>query len=343
MRGLTRTIVLLAVVLVVFGVIAKLTSRSRLATVEGGGFVELLPDFDRAEVASIRAWTAAAPDSAVELARQGDQWVVATSWNWPAREQSVNTLLDDLSGLSGELRSSSPDVFADYDIADSNSFHLSASKAGGAEIFHIVVGKNARSGGFVRKSGSDDVYLAGKNLRSSFGIWGDEPKPPQAQRWLDLQVVALDRNDVDKIVIKNGKSTITLEKEFAEATPAEGDTTAAPAGPDRTQWTWKSDSKGSFHKVKTDGILSQVSTLYAAGVADPADSSEFGFDGPSARVIEITVHDGGVTRLFFGNAAEEEGKVYFRKEGGPAALVQKPPVDRIFVDRKTLMPADEKA
>jgi hypothetical protein len=344
MKGMTRGIVILAVVLVALVIIARVTSQNRLATVEGGGFVELLPGFDRADLATVRAWVGTNPDSSVVLSRSGDGWVVASDYDWPAREENVKTLLDDLEGLSGELRSSDPAVLADYAIADSNSFHIAGEKSGGSELFHLVVGKNARGGGFVRQAGSNEVYLTSKGLRSSFGIWGDDPKPPQAQRWLDLQVVKLDRNDIDKIVLKNGKSTMVLEKEFEEpaaVSAAEGDSAAAPAGPDRTKWSWKPDKKGPFHKVKTDGVLNQVASLYATKAADPKKVDQYGLD-PAERTVEITLHDGTVTRLLFGTADQEGQDVYFRKDSGPPALIHKTTVDRIFLDRKALLPSDEK-
>ena len=101
----------------------------------------------------------------------------------------METLLDDLSGLKGEKRSSSAEVLADYQIDEENGVHVVGAGTGGSELFHLVVGKTAtRGGSFVRRHDSNDVFLAGASLRSSFGVWGDEPKPPEPKRWLELRV-----------------------------------------------------------------------------------------------------------------------------------------------------------
>ena len=128
--------------------------------------------------------TSARRDTLVELKRSGDGWVVASLYDWPTKADRVNDLLDDVTGLSGELRSSRSDVLADFQIDDEGGFHLVGEAGGGSELFHLVVGKNSpRGGSFVRAHGSDDVYLTSAAFRSSFGLWGDDPTPPEGKRW----------------------------------------------------------------------------------------------------------------------------------------------------------------
>lgn len=338
-----KSLTLLAIALVVLGVLSWVTTKRRYATVEGGGFEQLMDKpIDGAAVHTIRAWLGSEPDSTVELDRAGDGWIVASSYGWPAKADLVNTLLDDLSNLKGELRSSSADVLADYQIDDDNGVHVIGQGTGGTELFHLVVGKTAlRGGSFVRREGSNDVFLSGASLRSSFGVWGDEPKPPQPKRWLELRVHKAERQDIDRIVLHDGGEDIALEKGFETAPPAEDDSSGVSM-PDRSQWTWKADKQGEFDKSKADGILGTLCNLYASDVVPPSEEDDpFGLKNPK-RSLDITFQDGHTVHIAFGNNAEEDKKTYVVVgEDGLPALIYKSTVDRLFPSRSELKPQEK--
>jgi hypothetical protein len=351
-----KILLVLAGVLVALGLLSALTGRSRYATAEHGGFVDLLDDsFDAAQVHKVRAWLGTLPDEPVVLERSGEGWVVASRWGWTAKEDLVKRLLDDFQALRGERRASSADVLADFEADDEKGLHVVAEAAGGTELFHLVVGKTSlRGGGFVRMAGSNDVYLTQSALRSSFGVWGEEPKAPDAKRWIELRVYQADRLDVNRIVVRDGAKELVLEKEFqlAAAAPppaaaavdsaAAADTTAAapaaPPGPDRADWTWKRDASGEFDKGKVDGILSTLCSLYAFDVADPDSAAAFGLDAPK-RSAELSLQSGETVTIWFGADTEDEKKTWFRvgADGRPA-VIYKSTVDRIFQKRQDLKP-----
>ncbi len=253
--------------------------------------------------------------------------------------------MDDIAALKGELRSSNADVLADYQIDEAQGLHISAASSGGQELFHLVSGKGSPAGGsFVRREGSNDVYVTRAGLRSSFGVWGDTPRVPDPKRWIDLEVNKTERNDVDKVVLTSKNETIVLEKEMAMAPPAPPDTSAAadsvaaPApGLDRTNWSWKKDAKGEIDKNKADAVLGTLCSLYAAEIADPAMEAEYGF-GPEAKVAELVLASGDTKRIEFGKETPDGKRVYFRIAGGKPAEIHKSSVDRIFQPRKELSP-----
>jgi hypothetical protein len=344
--------------LVVVGLLSMMTGRARYSTAEGGGFQDILPGFDAGEVQTVKAWLGSLPDEPVELRRQGEGWVVASRWDWTAKEDLVKRLLDDLEGLRGEKRAASAEVLADFQADDSLGLHLVASGAGGGELFHLVVGKSSvRGGGFLRRAGSDEVYLTQAPLRSSFGVFGDEPKAPDAKRWIELRVHQADRQDVDRVVIHGAGGDIVLEKEFelveaapeptaaADSTEAEADSAQAEAAagpaplvPDRTEWTWRPDRAGEFDKGKADGILGSLCSLYAFDVADPESLAAYGLDSPS-RSVEVFFEDGDPLTVEFGNDSEDEKRTYFRiAPDGKPAEIYKSTVDRIFPTREDLKP-----
>jgi len=354
-----KTLWILAVVLVAVGLLSMLTGRARYSTVEDGGFVDILPDFDRGQVQTVKAWLGSIPDEPVELTREGEGWNVSSRWGWTAKEDLVKRLLDDLEGLRGEKRAASSEVLDDFQADDSLGLHVVASGAGGGELFHLIVGKTSvRGGGFLRRAGSDEVYLTQAPLRSSFGVFGEEPKAPDAKRWIELRVQQADRQDVDRIVIHGEDGDIVLEKEFelvaaepepaaaADSAAAEADTastetaSAEPAEmvPNRAEWTWKPDAAGEFDKGKADNILSTLCSLYAFDVADPESLAAYGLDAPS-RSAEIHFESGETVTVEFGNVTEDEKRVYFRvaPDGKPAEIYTSS-ADRLFPSREDLKP-----
>ena len=364
----SKTLGILAAVLVVLGLLSWATNRSRYATVKDGGFVEVMPEsIDTGSIQRIRAWLGTHPDEALELERSGDGWVVASKWGWEAKKAQVDQVLEDLENLKGEKRASSSEVLADFQIDDESGLHLEALGSGGSSLVHVVVGKSAPGGGgFIRRAGSNDVYLTQAGLRSTFGIWSDEPTPPDAKRWVELRAFQAERNEVDAIILRDGSTEITLSKEIAMKAPpqpveavetdgeggtdavdgaleSEADTTAAALAepvPDRTNWTWKSDGEGAIDKNKADSILGLVCSLHATDVADPANVAEYGLGDP-VRMVTV-VFDGGRTEtIAFGAPTEDDKRVYFRVgEDGKPAQINTSTVDRIFVERSELRPAE---
>jgi hypothetical protein len=346
-----KTLGILVGILVVLAVLSTVTRRSRYSTAEDGGFVTILGDsLDPASVQEIEAWLGSDPEEPVVLERSGDGWVVKSRWGWKAKPDMVKRLLDDFSGLQGELRASSEDVLTDFQADDEGGLHIVAKGSGGGELFHLVAGKSSiRGGTFVRKEGSDRVYLTQAGLRSSFGLWGEEPTAPDPKRWIELRVNQTDRTDVDRIVVRDEGSEIVLEKEFPMITPepAAADSAAADSAaaasppepqPDRHNWTWKPDASGEFDKAKVDGILGTLCSLYAFDVADPDSAEAYGLTDPE-RSVEITLASGDTVSVVFGGTTDDGQKTYFRLgQDGKPAVIYTTTVDRIFQSRKDLKP-----
>jgi len=348
-----RFLMILAGALVLLIGLSLLTSKARYSTTRGGGFESVLESKpDTGKIQSIKAWIGEKPDSSVVLERAGDGWTIPSRYGWKAKNDLVQQLLDELADMKGEIRSSKAEVLPDYQIDDQNGLHVVAASTGGAELFHIVAGKSAAQGGsFVRREGSNNVFMTHSSLRSTFGVWGDTPRPPDAKRWINLEVLKAERNDVDRIALHSKGEEIVLQKEFASPAPkppapdqapaatdsAAAAAAAAPPSIDRSNWTWKKDARGEIDKGKADSVLGTLCSLYAAEVVDPAKTDEYGF-GPEAKVAELTFADGHTTRIEFGKEIEDGKKVIFRVDGGMPAQIYKSSVDRVFQSRKELSP-----
>ena len=350
MGKLAKPIVILALILGALVLVSQLSENKKLATQSGGGFTDVLGDsFDTGSIDVVQGWLGSAPDTLVELTRGSDGWLVASAWDWPAKQPQIDRLLENLGKLSGERRSSEASVLPDYQIDDESGFHLVGKKSGGGELFHVVVGKNASGGDFVRQNGSNDVYLTSVNIRSDFGLWGETPKPPDSKRWADLVVHTCDREAVDKVVLGTPDGDIVLAREFETIEPdtlaeAEADTDESSVDlggggvtVNRKVYEYTPDAKGAIDKAKADRVVGALASLRASDVADPAELESYGF-GDGGRSVEVTLSDGTVSRILFGSNTEDDSKTYVMLEGGKPAMMYKGTVDNIFKSRDDLSP-----
>lgn len=320
--------------------ISQFTTSKRLETAEDGGFADVLgKSVDTGTIHDIKAWVGFAPDTVVHLSRKGDGWIVASAWDWPADQNKVDQLLNGISDLKGERRSADTSVLEDYAIDEENGLHLTGLTSGGGEVFHLVVGKNSRSGGnFVRRAGSDVVYTTRESMRSNFGLWSEEPKTPESKGWLDLELFRTDRLGIDKVSLTTEGKSLVLTKTFEEQPP---DSNGVVPPPNRNVWAWEASDGDDVYKPKADNVVGALAAIRAAEAVDPTQIEAYGL-GEGARIAEITLEDGTVHTFRFGDVSDEdESRVYVMVEEGRPALIYKSIVDRIFVSRSDLRPPAE--
>ena len=289
-------------------------------------------------------------EEAVVLLSEPTGWVVASAWNTPASKQRLDTLLRNVSDLSGEFRSDNESVLADYGLADEGSVKVRAyDKEGNLALAVDIGGKPERfPGNFVKRPGSSAVYLSQVNLLSQLGLY-DGPAVPGNRHFLDLQAVREDRLAVDSITLDDDGRILELIKEFAEEKPVEGQETAdgenEPAGLDRTTWEWKltAPQPQAPAKTKADGVLGSLVSIRALDVDDPAgDPATYGLAEP-ARTATMVRQDGTEMTLEFGNTREAEGDLqagaWMKVRGKPTVwVVAEYTVNNIFKSVEDLLP-----
>ena len=300
----TRNLIILAAVVVLLGVVSQWqrcsherdTSKAASAVVVAGEFTR--------DTLSRVAIGYGDEDDAVALAKQPQGWVVETAWDAPADDQKIDNLLKDLSDLSGEFRSDSADVLADYGLTDDAALRIRGFDADGQELLSVDVGKKSERGrgDFVRVPGQNAVYLSQKSILNQLGIYGD-PEAPASKHFIALQAVREDRQDIDRLVLRDGKETLDLVKEFGMTQPAADDTTGAEPTIDRGTWEWKLSGRDDvvLTKTKVDGVLGAAVSIRATDVADPAaDPATYGLDAPT-RSVTLMRADGSELVVEFGS------------------------------------------
>lgn len=278
-----------------------------------------------------------ADSTAVVLERLPDHWVVRTSYGHRASQQRIDDLLRALGEVRGEFRSAESSVLADYGLLPDSAVTITAFGKDFQPQVRLLVGRKPMGsvGEFVRREGSDRVYLTAASLLSPLGLWSG-PARPKSSHFLELQAYKGERNDVESLVIDdNGKITELVKVFPPPPAPAAPDTgqAAAPPAPDRSVYEWrlKRPRDAAALKTKADAILSSTTMVRAVDVADPqGDLMGYGL-WKAARKVDLGLSDGTSVTLFFGATRPEE-------PGRPAGVYLRTSLDNtIWVVRESLV------
>lgn len=284
-------------------------------------------------------------EDAVVLSNTPTGWQVDTAWNSQANLDRVESLVRNLTGLTGEFRSDNADVLSDYGLADGDALKIRAFDPAGAAVIAVDVGRKTErgQGNFVRQPDNNKVYVSQKNLLAQVGLYG-EIKPPSNRFFFELQAVKEDRLDVDRIVIDSGAGKLDLVKDFAEEPVAEGAEESEPVL-DRNTWEWQLAGRPgvALAKTKVDAVLNSLVAVRANDLVDPAaDLADYGLDQPGRRA-ELHLQDGRVLELNFGRDREAADDVpagtYLKiADQSPVWVVTEYAVKNIFKELADLKP-----
>lgn len=315
----TKNLVILGVALVVLlGINLMQRQGHQKATSQSASTDLLIADLVPADLSRITLGQGAQAE-AVILSNTPTGWVVDTAWNAKANQQRIEALVRELTGLSGEFRSDSEEVLADYGLGEATAVHIRAYDPAGAVVMALDVGRKPERypGNFVRQPDNNKVYVSQKNLLGQVGIYGEPDLPPN-RYFLELQAVQEDRLEVDSMVIETREGTLELAKVFATEEP---DSAGSAPNVDRNTWEWQLTGKSgtALAKSKVDAVLNSLVAIRANDLVDPAaDPASYGLDQPQRRAV-LRLQDGREISLDFGNDREAVDKApagtFMRIEG----------------------------
>ncbi|MCX5758958.1 MAG: DUF4340 domain-containing protein, partial [Candidatus Hydrogenedentes bacterium] len=246
---------LVIIVAILVGLVAyKKTSHHQPTMVEQAKLVNLLPDgFSKAEVSRIELCSGDKTGEKLVLTydKGADKWRVTNHFNAPAKKETVDKYLDAIAKMKGEPRTmgASETALADYNLTDAKAFHIEGFKEGGTDpIFKLLVGKApSYKEVFVRKAGSNDVFVDDTNLKQQAGINDESSRPnrpgqkeekaeekplpkPEAATWLDKEIVKVDSAKLTKITLNLPDKSLVFERREKPKPPAPP---APPASPEK--------------------------------------------------------------------------------------------------------------
>jgi len=114
-------------------------------------------------------------ETALKFERAKAGWIMPSKPEAKIKSDAVESLLAEMNSIEGEMRSGSEGLFGDYGISDGEAYAVSFYDSTGTIKERLLIGTKKPGFGrsFLRKAGSNDVYLVNKDILSIFGIYGD--------------------------------------------------------------------------------------------------------------------------------------------------------------------------
>ncbi len=342
-------VVVIAALIVIYGI--QQVSKSRRQATPAGDFAKILPtDMRAADIHKIEIYPAGGPDAkkdAIVLARTKEGWGVPSRFNSKGNEVNINNLLDDIKKLEGEVRTKKKSLHEDFAITDKKAAHIALYKQNGKLYRELLLGKKGErwDEGFVRLAGSNEVYLADKNLLGTLGIYSEDGKP-DAKKWLDLKIVDEKSEKIAKVALDMpGKEVLLEKREKAKKKEEEQPKEEKPAEPvkkkeEKKEYEWvlvKPEVEFELKESTVKSLVKSASELKAEDVADPAKMDEYGFDSPTYSAT-LTLDDKSTKTLLVGKKTEKDNKRYAKlKDGNTVYIVPQYTVTGVFKKMRELV------
>ena len=282
----------LAAVLVVLVVVALMVKRQPTPTrlVDEVGWERLVPDSLRVEtISGVDLYQGSQPEQVLSLRRQGDGWQVPSYFNAPVRPARIESLLEQIDGLEGELRADRAELVSEFDLEEEQALHLRVYTDDETEpALHLLAGRGGRRSGFVRLLDDSRVYNVDLNLHSMAGLWGENlGNAPEAQTWLQLRPNNIPSAEVAAVELASPRGHFR----FARVEPEDAEATA---GEERAKSRWRAEVPDVDYEVNhqlLDRIAVALGTLRADDVVDGSKIAEYGLHDSVYRAT-LTVQSG---------------------------------------------------
>lgn len=227
-------------------------------------------------------------------------WSLQSHHNWRAQKSTVDSVLNAVAGLKGEVRSESKDVLPDFEITEDKAITL-ALETDGKETARILVSPKRPYGSrnFVRVAGSDRVFITPSDLLSEIGVYGTGDKVLPAT-FQDNQALKLDVGKVNRFEIMqdSGKPLILVKQEKPEDKS--------------TFWVIEGDS-AQIDSAKVSEFLSSAVNTYGMEALDP--KGEYGF-GAAPWLKFTSSAEPAEASLYLGKATDDKSGWFIKSVPG---------------------------
>jgi hypothetical protein len=209
-----KTLTLLGGVFAVLVVAFLLVKPSRPEVTSGAGAKAgqaLVKDFKPDEVRNVKLVKG---DRTIQLAKQGDQWVVTSKGDRPADDGRVKSLLDAVRDAKvKEDRAGSKETF---ELDEKRRLSIQVSGADEKTLASIVAGKSPDLGtGFVLDGQGDaaKVLLVDQNFADKAQVSTENDKQLLSEdKWYDLKLLRITSEDVIDVAFQKGDQKWRIQK-----------------------------------------------------------------------------------------------------------------------------------
>ena len=263
----------------------------------------LFPDFSIEKVSKIEI---IAKGETTVLAKQNDQWVVATMEDYPADSNGVKDLLEKVAEFDNSRHvSDNPKNRAEYQV-DSSGVEAKLFDAEDKTLAHLFVGKNTPGifNSYVRVADSNDVYVGKGYLQSTF----DKGE----RTWKDRTIFKFEKGNVTSIDIVSPEETIEIRLDS------------------ENKWQLLQPNAAAANQTEVENLLSYLSELKTDDFAETEELKEYGLDSPTSS-ITANLNDGTSAKLFIGKEESEGGSIYVKRDDKETVfMLSKSSVDRLI-------------
>lgn len=351
-KGIVIALVVL-VVLVAFLIVTSQGDRTGSSTDD---LTEGFESFKEAtaDISTVARLTIEKGEKKAELVRKGTDWVLASSYGYPASTEKVDKLLDELKDIdSGEKKGWSASSHPDFEVDARKGTRITLFDKEGQQLGSVVLGKNAPSrlldarDSFARFGDEEVVFQvdaaprsvaggSGKELEKDYLLQdklfeiGEDFEVSEAQIQRPDHNVVLERRWVEKPKESSEDDSGEEGAADADAEPAAAEGESEPEV-EREEHFYVASGSESFEvdsskKWQVRNYLNNKSLRVKEAVEPKEDLSEYGLAEPQLRVIlkYRKKDDAGskpdTVTILFGNAVKDEetgdDKAYYVTLGG---------------------------
>jgi len=130
-----------------------------------------------------------------------------------AQKDKVNALLNNFDHLKGEVRAESKDVFADFQIEDSQALHIVVELTGGKVLTHLLVSflRIDWNKNFVRLADAQKVSLVNKDFLMQFNLLNKDAVL-DSSAFADYKLFIFEPKDIKVIELTGQAGSVNIKR-----------------------------------------------------------------------------------------------------------------------------------
>jgi hypothetical protein len=295
-------------VLVVLLVVFLLLKKSPYTDTQKGPLSEGFQKFKELDPSDVTRVVLEKGKGKVELEKRDGQWVVASSFGYPADPEQLGKLLTGLGSIAGgtEVGTSSAS-FADFEVDKENGGYLSLyGKGSGGQndqlLASLVIGKYATGHGigsshvFLRFGDEASTYDVESDLRSEARLYSKDaegksyllteifkvPEKPEDGGPMEIEMVRLVRPDKADLIVERRTKEVPVE-DTASATPDE----PTQEGAEAKEGEEKKEEKKPETKKETYYVATCGSEVHEVGKDEEWTARGLLDRGKSIRIEDV--------------------------------------------------------
>jgi len=249
------------------------------------------------------------------LVKKDDKWLVESEDNYPADPDAVDKIIKQTKELTcSQVVSTSKKQFDRFDLTKEKALEVKFLDKDSKLLAHFFIGKRGPtySSSYFRKADEAKTCLAYKNLVSSFDKTNDT--------WKDKAIFRFNADECKKLVLQDGNTVITLEKDFKE----------------KKWFLVKGEEKKLAKEWVVDGICQTLSRLRTQDFPK-INARRAGLNKPQKKITAFLPGEKEYT-LFVGKKVKDKDQYYVqRKDWEQIFVIEDWQLNSLFKKEKDLV------